>query len=75
MINDKGEIGFFYLSSGNTSDSNAKSVIRITKEICGKMVGDKGYIGKALTGLLFGDGAQLITAVRRNKKKLLSNEE
>jgi len=39
------------------------------------MVGDKGYIGKALTGLLFGDGAQLITAVRRNKKKLLSNEE
>lgn len=76
IINDKGEILSFYLSQGNTSDNNAKIITRMTKELFGKMFGDKGYIGKALADLLFGDGIQLITAVRRNMKaKALSNEE
>ena len=45
-------------------------------EIFGKVFGDKGYINKAPSDLLFGDGIQLITAVRRNmKQKALSNEE
>ena len=76
IINDKGEILSFYLSQGNTSDSNAKIITRMTKEIFGKVFGDKGYTGKALADLLFGDGIQLIAAVRRNmKQKALSNEE
>ena len=76
IINDNGEILSFYLSPGNTSDSNAKNIIRMTKEIFGKIFGDKGYISKALSDLLFGDRVQLITAVRRNmKQKALSNEE
>lgn len=76
IINDKGEILSFYLSQGNTSDSNANIITRMTKEIFGKLFGDKGYIGKALSDLLFGNGVQLITAVRRNmKQKALSNEE
>jgi hypothetical protein len=76
IINDKGEILSFYLSQGNTHDSNAKIITRMTKELFGKLFGDKGYINKALADLLFGDGVQLITAVRRNmKQKALSNEE
>lgn len=76
IINDKGEILSFYLSQGNTADSNAKIITRMTKELFGKLFGDKGDIGKALSDLLFGDGIQLITAVRRNmKQKALSNEE
>jgi hypothetical protein len=76
IINDKGEILSFYFSQGNTSDNNAKIITRMTKEIFGKVFGDKGYINKALADLLFGDGIQLITAVRRNmKQKALSNEE
>ncbi len=76
IINDKGEILSFYLSQGNTSDNNAKIITRMTKEIFGKVFGDKGYINKALADLLFDDGIQLITAVRRNmKQKALSNEE
>jgi hypothetical protein len=76
IINDKGEILSFYLSQGNTSDNNAKIITQMTKEIFGKVFGDKGYINKALADLLFGDGIQLITAVRRNmKQKALSNEE
>jgi hypothetical protein len=76
IINDKGEILSFYLSKGNVDDRNAKAITAMTKDIFGKLFGDKGYISKALSDLLFGNGIQLITAVRRNmKSKALSNEE
>ena len=76
IINDKGEILSFYLSRGNVDDRNAKAITKMTKDIFGKLFGDKGYISKALSDMLFNDGIQLITAVRRNmKEKALSNEE
>jgi Transposase DDE domain len=76
IINDKGEILSFYLSRGNVDDRNVKLITHMTKELFGKLFGDKGYISKALSDLLFNDGIQLITAVRRNmKSKALSNEE
>jgi hypothetical protein len=76
IINDKGEVLSFYLTTGNVDDRDAKAITRMTKEIFGKLFGDKGYISKALSDLLFGNGIQLITAVRRNmKSKALSNEE
>jgi len=76
IINDKGEILSFYLTKGNVDDRDAKAITQMTKEIFGKIFGDKGYISKALSDLLFGNGIQLITAVRRNmKSKALSNEE
>ncbi len=40
----------------------------ITRDIFGKLFGDKGYISKALSDLLFQDGIQLITKVRKNMK-------
>ncbi|MFM8744751.1 MAG: transposase [Cytophagales bacterium] len=67
-INDKGEIQSFYLSKGNMDDLNAKAITRLTKELFGKLFGDKGYISQALSDMLFGNGIQLITAVRRNMK-------
>jgi len=76
IINDKGEILSFYLTKGNVDDRDAKAITQMTREIFGKLFGDKGYISKALSDLLFGNGIQLITAVRRNmKSKALSNEE
>jgi len=76
IINDKGEVLSFYLTKGNVDDRDAKAITRMTKEIFGKLFGDKGYISKALSDMLFGNGIQLITAVRRNmKSKALSNEE
>jgi hypothetical protein len=60
----------------NVSDNNSSIITKMTKKIFGKLFGDKGYISKALSGLLFGDGIQLISAVRRNmKQQALSNEE
>src|SRR5215210_129546 len=76
IINDKGEILSFYLSKGSVDDRNAKAITKMTKDIFGKLFGDKGYISKALSDMLFSDGIHLITAVRRNmKEKALSNEE
>lgn len=76
VINDKGEILSFYLSKANVDDRNAKAITKLTEKLFGKLFGDKGYISKALSDMLFGNGIQLITAVRRNmKEKALSNEE
>jgi hypothetical protein len=76
IINDKGEILCFYLTQGNTDDRDVKTITQMTKELFGKLFGDKGYVSKALSDLLFGNGIQLITQVKRNmKKKALSNEE
>lgn len=76
VINDKGEILSFYLSKANVDDRNAKAITKLTTQLFGKLFADKGYISKALTDMLFGNGIQLITAVRRNmKSKALSNEE
>lgn len=76
IINDKGELMSFYLSKANVDDRNIKILSDMTQNIFGKLVGDKGYISKALSELLFQDGIQLITKVRKNmKKKPLSDSE
>ena len=76
IINDKGEILSFFLTKGNVDDRNIEAITTMTKDIFGKLFGDKGYISKALADLLWGNGIQLITAVKRNmKSQALSNEE
>ena len=69
IINDKGELLSFYLTKGNVDDRNIELMTAMTKEVFGKLFGDKGYISKALAQLLFQDGIQLITKVRKNMKK------
>jgi hypothetical protein len=69
IINDKGELLSFYLTKGNVDDRNIELMSAMTKEVFGKLFGDKGYISQALSELLFQDGMQLITKVRKNMKK------
>lgn len=69
IINDRGEILSFYLTKGNVDDRNFKVMKSLTENIFGKLFGDKGYISKALSELLFADGIQLITKVRKNMKQ------
>ena len=69
IINDKGEILSFYLTKGNVDDRDAKAITQMTKELFGKLFGDKGYISKALSDIQFGNGIQFITQVRRNMKE------
>ncbi len=68
MINDKGEILSFYLTKGNVDDRNIQMLTKMTEDIFGKLLGDKGYISQTLSELLWGNGIQLITKPRKNMK-------
>ena len=68
IINEKGELLSFYLTKGNTDDRDVKTVKSMTQGLFGKLFGDKGYISKTLFELLFRDGLQLITKLRKNMK-------
>ena len=75
VTNDIGEIVSFYLSSGNVDNRNLSVVDNLTKHICGKMVGDKGYISQKLFEHLYLKGIQLITRLKKNMKPKLSKIE
>jgi hypothetical protein len=71
IINDKGEILAFQLTSGNVSD--VSMVETLSKAIVGKLFGDKGYISADIAKNLFQKGLQLFTTLRENmKQKLMS---
>ena len=74
IINDKAEIISFQLTRGNVADNNENLLIKLCKDIFGKLYGDKGYMVKqSVFEKLFLDGVQLITKIRRNmKNKLMS---
>ncbi len=69
VVNDKGELLAFRLTPGNVDDR--EPVPEIVKGIFGKLFADKGYISQELFKLLFADGIQLITRLRRNMKNRL----
>lgn len=74
IINDKGEILAFQLTSGNVSD--VSMVETLSKGIIGKLFGDKGYISAKLAKSLFERGLKLFTTIRSNmKQKLMSLED
>jgi len=73
VINQFGEIVSFYITPGNVADNNLKLGLKLCKELCGKIFGDKGYISNKLTQKLAGQNLHLITKVKRNmKNKLVS---
>ncbi len=61
----------YMLTPGNVDDR--KPVRQLTREILGKLFGDRGYLSKLLFGELLEQGLELITRIRRNmKNKLMS---
>jgi len=71
IINDKGEILAFQLTPGNASD--VSMVETLSKDIFGKLFGDKGYISSELGKNLLKRGLELFTSIRSNmKQKLMS---
>jgi Transposase DDE domain len=69
IVNDIGEILSLYLTPGNVDDR--APVPAMTKNLLGKLFGDKGYISKKLSEQLFQRGLRLITNVRSNMKNSL----
>jgi hypothetical protein len=76
IINDKGEILSFYLTKGKVDDRNFKVMRSITENLFGKLLGDKGYVSKALSDLLFGNGIQMVAKPKKNMKNqnILAND-
>lgn len=71
IINGSGEILSFCVTSGNTSDINEEIIEKMTKNIYGKLIGDKGYISAKIFRKLFENNITLITKVRSNMKNRL----
>jgi len=66
-VNDQGELLACCLTPGNVDDR--KPVPSMVKTLRGKLFGDRGYISAPLTTLLFEQGLQLITRLRKNMRK------
>lgn len=71
IVNDKGQILNFVITQGNIDDREPLRNERFIESIKGKLYGDKGYLSKKLTHLLFVDGLHLITNIRNNMKNCL----
>lgn len=68
VFNHEREIVALKLTPGNVSDT--APVPQLTKDLVGKLFGDKGYIGKKLAEQLLHRGLTLLTRVRGNMKSL-----
>jgi hypothetical protein len=71
IINDIGEILAYMLTGGNVDDR--VPVTELSKDIFGKLFGDKGYISQDLFLKLYDKGIQIITRLKRNMKNKLMN--
>ena len=71
ICNEKGEVLNFIITPGDVDDRKQLEYKAFVEFIYGKLVGDKGYIGKNLFQRLFVDGIQLITKLKSNMKGAL----
>jgi len=71
LVNEFGEIVNFAFTPGNTDDRNEELMLKLTKNILGKLFGDKGYLSKKLFEILWDNGIQLITKIKKNMKNKL----
>jgi hypothetical protein len=69
IINDSGEILAYMLTAGNVDDRIP--VPELSKNIFGKLFGDKGYISQELFDKLYESGLQIITKLKKNMKNKL----
>ena len=68
VFNNDNEIVALKLTPGNVHDTTP--VPALTRDLTGKLFGDKGYIGQKLAEDLLRRGLTLFTRVRRNMKSL-----
>ena len=71
IINDQGEILSFCLTPGNVDDRNLKNIQHLTKDLFGKLFGDKGYLSSKLFEELFEKNITLVTKIKKNMKNVL----
>lgn len=71
VVNDLGELLAIRLTTGNVDDR--VPVPEMMRGLFGKLFGDRGYISQKLFELLFGQGVEMVTKIKKNmKNKLMS---
>jgi len=71
IINEYGEIVAFDITPGNCDDRNRKTMARLTKNIWGKLFGDRGYISAELFKSLYAKGITLFTRIKKGMQNVL----
>jgi hypothetical protein len=71
IVNDKGELLNFVITQGNVDDREPVRNEQFIKNVFGKLFADKGYIDKKLFDMLFINGIQLVTKLKKNMKGAL----
>ena len=71
ICNAKGELLNFMITPGDVDEKKPREYKAFVEFIYGKLVVDKGYIGKNLFEKFFVDGIQLITKLKNNMKGTL----
>jgi len=73
IINEQGELMSICFSSGNVSDNNEQIVQRLCNNLQpgGKVFGDAGYVSQKLFEMLYKQGLELLTKIRKNMKNKL----
>jgi len=66
IVHEKGDLLSTMLTQGNIDDRNRSLIQKLTKNIVGKLFGDKGYLSNPLFKLLMKQGVQLITKLKKN---------
>ena len=69
VINNIGKLLEVKLSSGNTNDRTP--VRRFTKDVCGKLFRNKGYISHGLFYDLLAEGLRVVSSIRKNVENKL----
>jgi len=69
IVNDEGELLALRVTPGNVDDR--RPVERLVTGLGGQLFGDRGSISQALHALLFGQGLELLTKIRKNMQKRL----
>jgi len=70
VTNEIGQIVDFQITQAHVDDRTPLKG-NLLKKIWGKLYGDKGYVSRKLTEVLFNDGINLVTGIRRNMKNCL----
>ncbi len=71
IINEIGEILAYMLTAGNIDDR--VPVADLSKNLLGKLFGDKGYVSQELFLKLYERGLQIITKLKKNMKNKVMN--
>ena len=69
IVNDVGELLAVHLTPGNVDDR--RPLEAMSKDLFGKLFGDKGYLSQALFETLYERGLELVTSLRKNMKNQL----